>query len=237
MRDDVRTVAGALAWTLICTAVLGCGSSQKPVDPPPKLVTTPPPAAAPEVPPKPPSVTLRIDGRSVGKDTHELSPGETLRSGDQMAVNVAVDQAAYVYVAFASAGGPPQVVFPKSGDEKVTPEQPLRIPANPERWIILDKQTGQEDILVYASIKPIPSADLLSLINTDAADLKKAAARRAAAQAATRPQKGKGKAKAGPGPAEEPLSASSRGVQIEDDDSGAAKNPGIVHKRFSVTHK
>jgi hypothetical protein len=243
MKNHSGKIAAPLCWALLVSASLGCGGGQKKAEPtlnpnpPQQQQQQPEPQTVPD---KPPTVMLRLDGIAGGKPMHELAPGESLKSGDKMAVNVAVDAPAYVYVALGSASGPPQIVFPKTGDQKVTPDQPLRIPANPDKWITLDNNTGQEDVFVYASPKPIPSAELTNLVNTDAANAKKNAAKRSAKG----PPKAKViKPKSEKGGGEESLSASNRGVSIEDDDDGgqssgsAPGSPHIAIKRFSITHK
>jgi hypothetical protein len=230
------------SWALrigIVMLAAGCGGPQKPADPPPA-------AAKPEpekpVPQKPPTVTLRVDGISGSKGAHELAPGEVLRSGDQMAINVAVDQPAYIYVAASRAkNNLPGFIYPKSGDQLVSPEQPLRIPSNPEKWIPLDNEAGQEDIFVYAANKPISATELSNLLNTDVAFAKKVAEKRAAKAAAASAAKPK-PAKGGKGKSnDDALSAGSRGLQLDDDEAdGAAPapaSPDVVVKRFSVTHK
>lgn len=219
---------------LLLSTAIGCGGTQK-TDPQPTFKLDPQPqTVAPTTPSKPPNVLLRLDGRTKGKDAHELQPGESLRSGDEMAVNVAVDSPAYVYVAFVSGAGSPQFAFPKSGDQQVTPDSPLRIPSNPEKWIELDKQTGQEDVLVYASSKPIPSAELTTLVTADAAAAKKAAAKKSAPKGPPKAKVVKAKGE------DDALSAGSRGVKLDDDDEAPAPtsgNPNIVVKRFSIQHK
>lgn len=236
MHTKQVSVFASAACALLLGAAVGCAGHQKAADPPPP---PPQPVQAPApAPEKPPNVTLRLDGISGSKGAHELEPGEVLRSGDRMAVNVGVDQPSYVYVAVASATGSPQFIFPKSGDQQVGSDQPLRIPANPEKWIVLDKQTGQEDVFVYASPKPIPSTELTNLVTADAAASKKAAAKRISKAASSSPSKAKAKAKTEDAGA---LSASSRGIQIESDEPEDAPptpgNPNIVVKRFSVIHK
>ncbi len=238
MHHDKTPGSKSLVLGLLFTLSLGCGGSQKSADkvppPQPQPATASTTDAAP-APTKPPAVMLRLDAISNGKGTHELQAGESLRSGDKLAVNVAVDQPAYIYVAFASAaGGAPQFVFPKSGDQQVTPDSPLRIPANPEKWITLDKQTGQEDVFVYASSKPISSTELTNLVNADAAAAKKAAAKKA-----SRPVTAKAKVVKAKGGGDDGLTADNRGIEIEPDDDAPSSNtnPNIVVKKFSVTHK
>ncbi len=236
MSQNSRLISASMAWALFCSAAMGCGGAQKKNEVPVAATEQPPKAeAAAETPKDPPKVLLRLDAKSGGKEAHELQPGESLRSGDQMAINVAVNQLAYVYVAFASPGSPPQIIFPKGGDKQLSPDQPLRIPANPDKWFTLDKQAGQEDVLVYASNKPISSVELTNLVNADAEAARRAAARRAA-RVATRPKPAKGKG-------EDPLAApDARALQLSGDDEGDGEssgsgNPEIVSKKISIPHK
>lgn len=228
---------------------LGCAGSQKPSPQAPStptpVATAQPAAAAPE---KPIELSLRIDAISGSKGTLSLQPGDSLRSGDQIAISVSVDQPAYVYIAVASSTEAPKLIFPKSGDQLVSPGQALRIPANAEKWIPLDFKVGQDDIFAYAAPRPIPNGELLNLINADAEAAKKAAAKRAkpaskpASKPSSKPTK-PSKPAASPAQATEPggLSADSRGLTISDDDVEAdappAPPPHVTAKRFFLIHK
>lgn len=229
---------------------LGCAGSQKPSTPPPGPVPTasdaPPAAPAPE---KPVELSLRIDALSTSKGAASLQPGDSLRSGDQIAINVSVDQPAYVYIAVASSTEAPKIIYPKSGDQLLSPGQPLRIPANAEKWIPLDFKVGQDDIFAYAAVRPIPNAELLNLISADADAAKKAAAKRAsksaakpASKPAAKPAAKPSKPAASSSPAEPGgLSADSRGLTISDDatetDAPPAPPAHISAKRFFLIHK
>ena len=225
-----------MKWTssllpLGCALLLACAGGQKKETPPPQpFVTpepTPPPAAEPA---KPVDVTLRLDAISATKGAFEVQPSDVLKSGDRMAVSVRVDQPAYVYVTLISGDGSSQRLFPKNGDQQVTPSEPLRIPKNPEKWISLDKSTGQENVFVYAAKKPLGPEEQLNLLNADVAVVKASAAKRAA--------KAKGGSKKD---APSHLTADSRGVVLEDEDTGAAaagpELNGVVKKRFVLQHK
>lgn len=246
---------GAFALSLLLSGLLvGCAGSQKGGSSPnPPPATTEPPAASatPVASPardKPVELSLRIDALSASKGALSLQPGDSLRSGDQIAISVTVDQPAYVYIAVASSSEPAKLVFPKSGDQQVQPGQVLRIPGNAEKWIPLDFKIGEDDIFAYAAVRPIPSAELLNLISADAEAAKKSFAKRAAksaskplAKPAPKPTKA---GKPGPSPAaEEPggLSANSRGLTISDEDTEteAAPTPPahISAKRFFLIHK
>lgn len=213
-----------------CALLLGCAGTQKKQAPPP-----PPPVTAPEptpvaatAPDKPVEVTLRLDAKSESKGTFELQPGDVLKSGDRLAVTVRVDQPAYVYVTVISSDGSSKRLFPKEGDQQVNPSEPLRIPRNPEKWIPLDNNTGQENVLVYAAKKPLGAEEQLTLLNADVETVK------ATAKRSSRSKAGKGK------DAPSHLTADSRGVILEDEEgspSSTVDPNGVVKKRFIVRHK
>ena len=214
-----------------CAVLLACTGSQKKETPPAQPVITkadPKPVEAPTEPAKPVDVTLRLDAISAAKGAFEMKPGDVLKSGDRMAVSVRVDQPAYVYVTLISGDGSSQRLFPKSGDQQITPTEPLRIPKNPEKWIPLDKSAGQENVFVYAAKKPLGPEEQLNLLNADVEVVKAAAAKR--------------KAKSG-GKKDAPshLTAESRGVVLEDEDTGEVTTGGevngVVKKRFVLQHK
>lgn len=215
-----------------CALLLGCSGGQKKVDAPPPVTTPPPVEAPPAVVDngKPVDVKLQLDAISAAKGAFEMQPGDTLKTGDRMAVRVSVDQPAYVYVTLISGDGNSQRLFPKAGDQQITPAEPLRVPKNPEKWITLDKSTGQENVFVYAAKKPLGAEEQLNLLNADVAAVKAAAAKRASHP---RPAKAKDT------PAH--LTADSRGVVVEGDDDNAsaasADANGVVKKRFMLQHK
>lgn len=242
-------VCGALVGLL--SGSLGCGGSQKKADPPPTTTQSSAISATASTssePQKPVEVSLRIDALSAAKGALALQPGDTLRSGDQLAISVTVDQPAYVYVAVGSSAGAPQLVFPKTGDQQLSASTPLRIPANPEKWIPLDTTVGQDDVFVYASPQPIGRAELFNLMNSDAAAAKKASAKRLAKAASApkaakpaKPPKTK-KPEGSSATQEEPggLSAGSRGLAVDgvDEDEAAPETPKhITAKRFFLIHK
>lgn len=212
-----------------CALLLACAGAQKkqPPPPPPPVATTPDPAPTSETAAekdKPVEVTLKMDAISATKGAFELQHGDQLKSGDRMAVTVRVDQAAYVYVTLISGDGSSRRLFPKDGDQQVTPSEPLRIPKNPEKWISLDKNAGTENVFVYAAKKPLSAEEQLNLLNADVE----------VAKASAKASKHKSKKDA---PSH--LSADNRGVIVEGEEGGADgpdKN-GVVRKRFTVRHK
>lgn len=213
-----------------CALLLACAGAQKKPPPPPPVVETPPPKAeeTPAEKDKPVDVTLRVDAISASKGALELQPGDQLKSGDRMAVTVRVDQPAYVYVTLISGDGSSRRLFPKEGDQQVTPSEPLRIPKNPEKWITLDKNAGQENVFVYAAKKPLGAEEQLNLLNADVEVVKASAKRKSKS----------GKSKDAPSH----LTAEDRGVIVEGEDGNAAASDGadkngVVKKRFTVRHK
>jgi hypothetical protein len=231
-RMQMKWMTGVLP--LGCALMLACAGGQKkqePILPPPTTAPDPTPVAATPESTKPVDVALRLDALSATKGAFEMQPGDVLKSGDRMAVTVRVDQPAYVYVTLISGDGSSQRLFPKTGDQQITPAEPLRIPKNPEKWIPLDKSTGQENVFVYAAKKPLQPEEQLNLLNADVASVKAAAAKRAA----------KAKPSGKPKDAPSHLTADSRGVVLDDDDgvagAGASEVNGVVKKRFTLQHK
>jgi hypothetical protein len=226
---------------LSCVALLACGTPQKKPDEvppggakaPDTTVTTPPPAPVSD---KPVELTLKMDAITAKEGNIELKPGGTLKSGDRMAITFSVDQPAYVYIAMAPATGSPTILYPKSGDELVKPGQSTRFPSNAEKWIKMDETTGVENFFVYASKTPLPSSDLINMVNADAA-----AAKKRAAASGHSGSKSSGKSKSGGGSAPV-LTADSRGVEVEGEEpetqpTSVAGSPGVVRKSFSVNHR
>ena len=225
---------------LSCVALLACTTPQKkPDEVPPGGATTaqtPSTTPPPAVSDKPVELTLRMDAITAKEGNVELKPGGTLKSGDRMAISFSVDQPAYVYIAMAPASGSPTILYPKSGDELVKPGQTVRFPSNTEKWIKMDESTGVENFFVYASKTPMPSSDLINMVNADAATAKKRAAARAAATS------GKSSGKSKSGAAAPVLTADSRGVEVEGEEpetqpTSVAGSPGVVRKSFSVNHR
>lgn len=221
---------------LSCVALLACTTPQKQPDPPPVVEAkpTPPPPPAND---KPVELTLKMDAISAKEGTIELKPGGTLKSGDRMAINFSVDQPAYVYIAMAPAVGQAAILYPKSGDELVQPGSMLRFPSNTEKWIKMDETTGVENFFVYASKTPLAPADLINLVNADAAAAKKRAASKPAAPRSS------GKSKSGSAaPAAPVLTADSRGIEVEGEEpetqpTSVAGSPGVVRRQFLIHHR
>ncbi|MCS6913017.1 MAG: DUF4384 domain-containing protein [Myxococcales bacterium] len=180
-------------------------------------------------------VSLQVEALTK-KGQHFIQSGETLRSGDRMALRVEVDRPAYVYIGQADSAGEPTLLFPRSGDERLQPGAPVRIPP-PGQWFRLDKQTGEENLFVYASAQPIAPEALRARMQTDAESAR--AFSRTAAQ-----DKGQGRGrKAGKGRSSSSdapggLTVGTRGLEL---DSGAGPqvlvdDKGVSTLRFTVRH-
>lgn len=216
---------------------LGCGGPQKNPDPVPERppLTAQPAAVVVEDDGKPVKVDISMDGITADKGAHALKPGETLKKGDRMAVNVRVDAPSYVYIGLGSADGTANLVYPKTGDKVSTPEMPLRFPAKTDAWMVLDANTGQEDVFVYASKKPIPTSDLFNRLSADAAAARAEAKKREAA--AKKPAATTKKSTAPGG-----MTNDTRGLSVEDDEPevqsvSSTVGGGITSARFSVKHR
>jgi hypothetical protein len=220
---------------LSCVALIACATPEKKPDTPP--VTEPKVEDAKPVVTnnKPVELTLKMDAISAKEGNIELKPGGTLKSGDRMAISYSVDQPAYVYIAMAPAVGQAAILHPKSGDELVQPGQTLRFPSSADKWIKMDDTTGVENFFVYASKTPLPPADLINMVNADAATAKK----KAASKAPAKPKSAKPASGSGSAPV---LTADSRGIEIEGEEpetqpTSVSGSGGIVRRQFSVNHK
>ena len=226
---------GMTLSALSCVALIACSTPEKKPDPPPvtepKVADVKPP---PVVNDKPVELTLKMDAISAKEGNIELKPGGTLKSGDRMAISYSVDQPAYVYIAMAPAVGQAAILPPKGGaDELVQPGKTLRFPSIADKWIKMDDTTGVENFFVYASKTPLPSADLINMVNADAAAAKK----KAASRPATKPKSTPKHSDSAP-----VLTADSRGIEIEGEEpetqpTSVNGSGGIVRRQFSVNHK
>lgn len=127
------------------------------------------PAAEP--PDGPIDLDLRVLARTAGGE-RLITSGETLRSGDQLALYVKVSQPAYVVVGLAGPDGKGSVLAGE-GTAPLAPGVEHRIPA-PRRWLRLDRTTGREDVFVYASRTPLSTEQSLELLRADTARAKPA---------------------------------------------------------------
>lgn len=226
----MRAAALALGALALGSA---CGGAQHPTPTPtPQPVATPTPTPTPAVAQQPVdngqpvNVSLQVEALTKAGGQRIISSGETLRSGDRMALRLEVDQLAYVYVAQASADGTSALIFPRSGDEQLKPGAAVRVPPVGQ-WFKLDKDTGQENLFVYASRAPIADPVLQARIKSDAD------ATKAAAAAAVKPKPAKPKRSGSPAG----LTVATRGLELDDSaPAPAVDKSGVSTVRFSIQH-
>ena len=220
---------------------LGCHAPQRraPASSPVAAVPVPAPAPAPAPEPVPPpvaatpvddgspvDVSLRVEARTA-KGVNTLASGQTLRSGDELALYVSAAEPAYVYVALASADGERNLLTA----EPLKPETERRIP-EAGKWFRLDKETGHEDIFLYASRREVPKADVLARL---AADAEKAKSERRKAQAATKKPKEPKKPSGNVAKSDVNASAETRGLEVVDE-AVTDVDRGITRKHFTIKH-
>lgn len=87
--------------------------------------------------------------------THSLGSGESLRSGDRIALKVQVDHPVYVTVVVREPSGEVAIVYPQHGLLRVLPGA-VRIIPEEGNALELDEQLGEESLFVIASKLPLP---------------------------------------------------------------------------------
>ncbi len=88
--------------------------------------------------------------------------GDTLRSGDELSLEVEAVQPTYVYLARASASGSFVGLFTNEAGQRATASAPLRIPGESGE-LLLGQEAGKEDLRVVASLQPLSSTQFLDL--------------------------------------------------------------------------
>jgi hypothetical protein len=211
--------------------------------PEPVAQSTPPPEAK-KPPPSDQPITVELRVEALTKSGSKMIESEdTLHSGDRMALQVSVDQPAYVYVALAPAdGGKPQVLYPPkdAAEAQVQPGAATRIPPAGQ-WFRLDKDTGQEDILVYAAHEPMSAETLEKNMLTDAREF---AGKKPAQPKKPKPPKKKvassssSTSSSGGGGDDAPggLGSGTRGLAL-DTEEPAKTEGGITSLHFAIHHK
>lgn len=185
-------------------------------------------AAPPPVPDRPIAVDLKVEAMT-RKGQGFIDSEEILRSGDKLALHLVLSDPAYVYVGLLAADGSKSVVFPKEGHQILSAGIDHRIPALGQ-WFKLDRDTGREDIFVYASRKPLASEQTLALLDQDAARVRQAKAPKV--KHPKRPSGSQGDD--GPGA----LSPDTRGLDVVSDEQGQAKaDPNLTRAHFPIRHK
>lgn len=93
--------------------------------------------------------------------TRNILPGDTLHSGDGVALYITLDRAAYVYVVNYSPTEWSTLHFPSSDlsmDQIIQAQATLRVPSGGSQYRLrLDEKIGVETFIVVASLKPIDS--------------------------------------------------------------------------------
>lgn len=185
-------------------------------------------------------VGVQVEAMTAGT-LRVVRSGEILRSGDRIALRVEVDQPAYLYVALAAANGADTVLFPRAGDVQLKPGAPVRIPP-PGQWLALDRETGIENLLVYAAHRPLAADELRARLAEDAAAARAEAAR-AKKKASGKASSGKASsgAKPRPDPDEAPggLTTASRGLEVVPETTAAppSDDPNVSKARFTIDHR
>jgi hypothetical protein len=100
------------------------------------------------------SLSMQIRLRAPGaQEDLLLMPGDTAHSGDILSLYVWADQPVYMYIIDHSGSGTPRLIFPAQGHRLVSAGQAVPFP--PANRFRLNRDPAQEEILVYASQRPI----------------------------------------------------------------------------------
>lgn len=112
------------------------------------------------------TLEMRVDAElpaSVGGGTLILAPGGRLPTNATVAFNFEVSRATYLYVFQRSPTGEPTVLFPNA---RIGTKNPLpagtvqRIPQGNDRFRVNEKDLGEEQIYLVASVEPLPNLDV-----------------------------------------------------------------------------
>jgi hypothetical protein len=231
----VAGCAGTAKSTPTTASTVPATQEAAPLEPPPHEIQ--PQAAANETP-----IDVRMLVEALTRTgQHMVAPTETLRSGDRMAIQVGVDQPAYVYVALAAADGTSSLLFPKSGDQLVKPRTITRIPPAGQ-WFRLDKDTGQEDLFVYASRQPLGTEELQTRMKSDTmvakslvTTAKTPSKPRKPKSAAIRTKPAAASAASAESDAPAGLSSSTRGLELDSEEPAQTQN-GVTAVHFAIRH-
>ena len=124
-----------------------------------------PAAAKLETKAKKPTVRVAVHYRKSG-DVQVLKPGGTLESNDSYRVSFVADQDAHVYLYQIDSSGKAQTLFPNAelspAANPVRASQSVDLP--PEgKWLTLDANRGEEQIVAVASAKELADPKALAL--------------------------------------------------------------------------
>lgn len=121
---------------------------------PPQVASTEVEAAS-QAPTGPAKLSFRVMAKE-GEGKRGIAAGDTLRSGDKIAMAVSVDQTLYVYVMQFFPDRSAAILFPAAGEDNRI-ESEMRLP--PEGWFQLDDALGDENVYIVASTRPLEEAD------------------------------------------------------------------------------
>jgi hypothetical protein len=230
----------------VSMVALGCGGQQKPapqtpqqqpveqpqpVQQPVQQQPVQQPVQQPDPPGKAVNVLMRVETIRKGEtQAREVQPGDVMHSGDRFALNLKVDRPAYVYVLYAYGGSkkPADQLFPETGHRQLQPGVEVRVPG-PSDWVVLDKDTGEENLFVIASRSKMALDELRKRVDeerTDQPDKRRGG------------KKSAGKKDGGSGGLGQ-LSAATRGGKIQrgGGDTGGGEGEDHAVLRFSFHHK
>lgn len=94
------------------------------------------------------------------KDTageRAVQPGESMGSGDMLAMQIRVDRPSYVYVLHTTAAGDVQVLYPAEAEVQARPGEVVRVPAVGD-WFEVGGPQGAEHMVVVASTQALTPA-------------------------------------------------------------------------------
>ncbi|HUQ07395.1 MAG TPA: DUF4384 domain-containing protein [Kofleriaceae bacterium] len=151
---------------VIAVACGGGASTPAPVSPAPRASpASRSPAAPVTAAPADDAVSVTFQAFAAeGAGRRALAPGETLRSGDQVTMELTVDRAAYAYVLQFFADGSATVLFPHAAEDNRV-SGTTRVP--PTGWFQLDDTVGEETVYVVASTRPLAQVDASVLAVVD----------------------------------------------------------------------
>lgn len=136
----------------LCCWLVGCAAVRAPTPAPtPPSAATAAPAAM-----NPGNIGVQLEAWGAN-GPRPIESGDTLRSGDRVALKINVDRPTYVYALAAGPRGTVQTLFPVSGDVLVPPGE-QRVPPLGQ-WLRLDQRPGRESLFVMAQPTPMSAPE------------------------------------------------------------------------------
>lgn len=232
-------------FLMVCLAGAAACAGPKPRPAPPPLPPVAEPAVSAQNPDQPAAPAVLDDGKAVqielkveavtstGQGWVEF--GQKLRAGDKLALHVTPSEAAYIYVALASAQEQPVLLYPAQGNSGiVAANESERVPPV-GKWFKLDATSGREDIYVYGAKRPLAVDDVLARVKADSETDRLAMARdEAAAKGKKRkPPKQGGRGHLAQNDAPGLVTAETRALELVED---VPPEAGVTKKHFSIKH-